>query len=79
MNARQQARQQETPHCIVSTRPTISAATKAHPDRADAADDDDHEGQDQHRFAHADLDRLDRTDKRAGKPARAAPSAKTTV
>ena len=48
-------------------------------DRADAADDDDDEGEDQHRLAHADLHRLQRADQAPARPASAAPSANTTV
>ena len=36
-------------------------------DRADAADHDHHEGEDQNGFAHAHLHRLDRADQRACK------------
>ena len=64
---------------IVSTTPTRSAPIKRALYRANAADHDHHEGEDQHRLAHPDLHRLDRADQAPATPASAAPSAKTTV
>jgi hypothetical protein len=52
----------------VSTTPTSSAPMKRAADRPDAANDDDDKGEDQHRFTHADLHRLQRAHHRAGQP-----------
>ena len=51
---------------IVSVTPTSSGADEGALDRADAADDDDDEGEDEHRLAHADLHRLQGADHGAG-------------
>ena len=61
---------------IVSIEADEERADQRALDRADAADDDDDEGEDQHRLAHADLHRLQRADharrqdRQAPRPAR---------